>query len=76
MTTTWEWEAVTSAELRARLAAICADVPARGKGRTSDHVETYMMRDVLWTAENATSIITYPGSIAEARTTGSPAAYR
>jgi len=51
-----------------------ADVPACEKGRTSDHVQTYVMRDVLWTAAKATSITIYSSLDNEARTMGSSAA--
>ncbi len=59
----WGWEARSSGELHERLKAIPADVPQRGQGRTSEHVERYVIRDVLWTLANATGLLPYPLSI-------------
>src|SRR2546423_11727905 len=45
----WGWEVRSREELHERLKTVPADVPARGQGRKSEHVERYVIRDVVWT---------------------------
>lgn len=62
----WGWEVASRDELHERLLAIPADVPPRGQGRTSEHVERYVVRDLLWTLANETTLLRYPLSIKKA----------
>ncbi len=59
----WEWSAASARDLQQRLKTIPFDVPPRGKGRTKQHVENWVLRHLLWTLANATSLLTYPMSL-------------
>lgn len=56
----WDWEAVSTRELQERLKAVPCGVPPRGEGRTIQHIENWVLRDLLWTLANTTSLLTYP----------------
>jgi hypothetical protein len=59
----WGWTVASHEELHEHLLAIPADVPPRGHGRTTEHVERYVIRDVLWTVANTTTLLGYPLSV-------------
>lgn len=59
----WDWNAGSRNELRQRLAAIPSEVPPRGEGRQKEHIETWVLRDLLWTLANTTTLLLYPLSV-------------
>lgn len=59
----WNWNAASASELQQRLKTIPFDVPPRGKGRTKQHIENWVLRHLLWTLANTTSLLTYPLSL-------------
>ncbi len=59
----WNWSAASAPELQQRLKTIPSDVPPRGKGRTKQHIENWVLRHLLWTLANTTSLLTYPVSL-------------
>src|SRR5437667_170829 len=52
----WGWEARSREELHKRLKAIPDDVPARCQGRKAEHVERYVICDVVWTLAIAAAV--------------------
>lgn len=56
----WNWNAASARELQQRLKAVSSDVPPRGEGRTSQHIENWVLRNLLCTLANATSLLSYP----------------
>ena len=59
----WDWSAASARELQQRLKTIPFDVPPRGKGRTKQHIENWVLRHLLWTLANTTSLLPYPLSL-------------
>lgn len=59
----WDWSAASARELQQRLTSIPFDVPPRGKGRTTQHIENWVLRHLLWTLANTTSLLPYPLSL-------------
>lgn len=59
----WDWNAGSRNELRRYLAAIPSEVPPRGEGRQKEHIENWVLRHLLWTLANATTLLMYPLSV-------------
>jgi hypothetical protein len=59
----WDWSTTSALELQQRLKTTPFDVPPRGKGRTKQHIENWVLRHLLWTLAKTTSLLTYPLSL-------------
>jgi hypothetical protein len=59
----WDWKADSRNELRQHLAAIQSEVPPRGEGRQKEHIETWVLRNLLWTLANVSTLLMYPFSV-------------